>query len=70
MEHWTKRQPLDEALERWLREANNLLMNGARLAQRADREQATPGTYGALALLIYQRMTERQLDAEIRELLG
>jgi len=52
LEHWTTRLPLDEALERWLREAHNSLTNGARLAARVDREgDDSLGSYGGFALL-------------------
>ncbi len=70
MEHWTSRLPLDEALRRWLNEANTVLMNGGKLAYRAEQQGVPTDAYSSLALLLYQRLAERQIDAELRDLLG
>ena len=51
----------------WLNKMGDLLMEGARLAQKTD---TTPGleldAYSGMAYAIYQRITERNIDAELR----
>ena len=49
--------------ESWLTRLNSLLMDGAKLANREDEDLSG---YAALARTFYDRITERQLDAEIR----
>lgn len=58
----------DERCAAWVQQANKLMMDGARLAEEADGAVVLSG-HAELALTIYKRMTERQLDAEIRQLL-
>jgi len=51
----------------WVHRANALMMDGARLAEEVERTPGyAPSSQAELALSIYHRMTERQLDAEIR----
>ncbi len=57
--------PLDVAWEAWLNKINGVLMEGGRLAERS--EGVVLGGYSGFAQLLYQRITERQLDAELRE---
>ncbi len=59
--------PLGDAWRAWLNKINGDLIEGARLAERSDTEDAVLDTYSAFAQLIYQRITERKLDAELRE---
>jgi hypothetical protein len=44
-------------------------MDGARLAEATEDEGASADVYGELGYVIYQRITERKLDVELRELL-
>lgn len=59
---------IDEAWQAWLTRMNSVLLDGARLAERSEGERL--GVYGEGAMSVYQAVTERRLDAEIRELLG
>lgn len=61
--------PFDDRCRSWVNQMNKLLMDGARLADEADRPTVTAGGHAALMLAIYHRIVERQLDAEIRSLL-
>jgi len=61
---------LDEGWTAWLTHLNKIMMEGARLAERSDQPGVILGGYASMARVIYQRMTERQLDAEIRDLLS
>ena len=59
---------IDDAWREWLNAATRLLMGGARLAERTDNENIELGAHSAMARVVYERMTERNLDAELREL--
>jgi len=59
--------PLGDAWKAWLYKINRDLIEGARLAERSDIEDVVLDAYSAFAELIYQRITERKLDAELRE---
>jgi hypothetical protein len=60
---------LDAALGAWAQKMSNLLIKGAELAEEAARtDHRNLSAHAELALLIYERITERKLDAEIREL--
>lgn len=61
--------PLDDAWMAWLRNINRLLVEGAELAERSETEADQLGVYAALAMLTYQRIAERKIDAELRQLL-
>ncbi|MGH8872584.1 MAG: hypothetical protein ACRDWS_11465 [Acidimicrobiia bacterium] len=60
---------IDEAWTRWLNELNTVLLKGARLADRMERENIDPGLIPQVALYAYRLITEKHLDAEIRALL-
>jgi hypothetical protein len=60
---------LSEAWHAWLNKINAVLMDGARLAERTTTEGVEADVYGELGFLIYQRITERKIDAELRDLL-
>jgi hypothetical protein len=62
------RSSLNDEWQAWLNQANTVLLKGARLAERTEDEEPSLDGYAEAARLIYQRMTERKLDAEIREL--
>jgi hypothetical protein len=65
-----RRRDVDELNKEWrdwLNQLNTLLMRGAALAERSEQEDVTLDAYGSSGHLIYQRITERKLDAEIRE---
>jgi hypothetical protein len=60
---------LDDLAREWLNGINTLMMKGAKFAEAAEAASADGvlvGAHTGLALLIYQRMVEKQLDAEIR----
>lgn len=57
----------DDRCASWVHRANKVLMDGSRLAAEAEHE--TVGPHAELALSIHSRLTERQLDIEIRNLL-
>lgn len=59
---------LNVAWREWLNQLNTVLMRGAGLEERTEREGVTLDVYGESGRLMYQRITERKLDAEIREL--
>lgn len=59
----------DDRCTKWVHRANKLLMDGARLADEAEAPGHEHAAHADIALVIYQRLTERQLDAEIRSLL-
>jgi hypothetical protein len=54
----------------WIHAVNRVLMEGTRLAQEAESwPDIELGAHAALAIQLYQRLTERALDAELRSLL-
>lgn len=59
---------LDTAFENWLKRFHGVMCDGAALADRADREAAVLGGFAAMALLLYRRASESQIDAEYRQL--
>lgn len=59
----------DERCAAWISRANDLLADGAALAEEAESQYVELGAHSTLALSIYRTMVERQLDAEIRTLL-
>jgi hypothetical protein len=60
---------LNEEWVTWLGRANSLLVTGARLENRTDASGGELTAHAASGRLIYQRITERKLDVEIRQLL-
>jgi hypothetical protein len=60
-------EELNREWREWLNQLNTLLMRGAALAERTEQEDVALDASGASGHLIYQRITERKLDAEIRE---
>lgn len=60
---------IDDAWKAWLNAINRLLIDGAHLAERSETETEQLGVYSAAARLIYERITERKIDAEIRQFL-
>jgi len=65
------RTDLADEWTKWLTKLNALLIAGAKLAHETDRRPhaITGAPYAEFAHQIYQRITERKLDAEIRDLL-
>lgn len=61
--------PLNEAWHKWTRNMDALLTEGAHLASRAETEPVDLDAHAALGRLIYDRIVERQLDAELRQLI-
>lgn len=59
---------LNELWTGWLNQANTLLVSGARLEERTESKGARLDAHAAAGRLIYQRLTERKLDAELRQL--
>jgi hypothetical protein len=59
---------LDESWLTWLTRANHLFTVGARLAERSEQDGTALGGHSGLALALYERLTERHIDAEIRQL--
>lgn len=53
----------------WLNRLNGVLTDGARLAERTEQADARVDVYGEVAYTIYQRITERKIDIELRDLL-
>lgn len=58
---------LEQRWQAWLNRVNANLTEGARLAEKSSNEKL--GAHAAIALQIYNRITEKALDAEIRQLL-
>jgi hypothetical protein len=54
----------------WLNTANYLLITGARLAEKSEQPGVLLGVYAAAALMLYTQLTERRIDAEIRQILA
>jgi len=57
---------LDDQWHDWLNRANTLFLNGARLASHTDAEHVDLDAHAAAARMLYDRLVERQIDAEIR----
>jgi len=57
---------LNDQWHDWLNQANTLFLKGARLASHTDAEQVDLDAHAAAARLLYDRLVERQIDAEIR----
>jgi hypothetical protein len=59
---------LSELWGEWLNQMSTVLLKGARLMERTEAEHAVD-VYGHLGCIIYQRFSERRLDAEYQHLL-
>jgi hypothetical protein len=60
---------IDEAWATWGKRMSALLDDGARLADRTEKTEGLQlGAHAGIAHLIYQRIRERQIDAEYRHL--
>lgn len=59
-------ETLSDGWRKWLNAMNALLERGARLAERSDVVELD--TYDALAYAVYRGITEKKIDAEIRDL--
>ncbi len=57
---------LNDQWHDWLNAANTLFTNGARLATATDNETVDLDAHAAAARILYDRLVERQIDAEIR----
>lgn len=62
----TQPASFDERCEAWVNRLNALMLEGAALVTEADRKGLHPGAHAEMALVIYRRLAERQLDAELR----
>jgi hypothetical protein len=60
---------LSERWERWITTINTVMMNGARLQHETEESNAELSGHARLAVLMYERLVEKKLDAELRELL-
>lgn len=58
-------RPFDERCSQWVQRANKLMMDGAELLAESET-LTTVGSQAEMALMIYQRLAERHMDAEIR----
>lgn len=56
---------LDEQWESWIAQVNHILTKGARLAEQTEAAGGSDAVVSA-GLAVYQRLTERNLDAELR----
>ncbi len=61
-------QSLADQWQTWLSKLNNILTQGARLADRTEVE-GDEGTIPQVAIYAYQMIIEKELDAELRTLL-
>lgn len=57
---------LNDQWHDWLNRANTLFTNGARLASATDSERVELDAHASAARVLYERLVERQIDAEIR----
>ena len=63
-------KPFDERCMSWVNRLNGLMMEGAQLANEADElGHASDTASSHLAILLYQRLSEKKFDAEVRQLL-
>lgn len=62
-------KPLDERWTSWVQRLSTLMTEGAKLAAETDDTGLVLGGYAALARELYDRLAERQIDAEYRQLL-
>jgi hypothetical protein len=60
---------LSERWERWITTINTVMMNGARLLHETEETSAELSGHARLAVLMYERLVEKKLDAELRQLL-
>lgn len=60
--------PFDDRCAQWVHRAAKLMMDGANLMAEAETVNAL-GSHSELMLMIYQRMSDRHLDIEIKRLL-
>lgn len=58
----------DAECARWIHQLNKVLMDGARLATKAEAQPILTA-HAQMAVAIYQNIAERELDREIRRLL-
>jgi hypothetical protein len=59
----------DTRIAHWINDLNAVLMRGAAFLAEVEERELQPGGVAAMALEIYRRLAERQLDAELRQLL-
>jgi hypothetical protein len=57
---------LNDQWHDWLNRANTLFTNGARLASETESVSVELDAHAAAARVLYDRLVERQIDAEIR----
>lgn len=62
-------KPLPERWLAWAAEMNRVMMRGTQLAAETDAAGLDLDGDAAFAAIIYDRITERKIDAELRELL-
>jgi hypothetical protein len=65
----TAQLPLDDAWAAWGNQFQTLMIHGARLAERTEKHRGKLGAHAELFFMFYQRFTERQIDAELRQML-
>lgn len=61
-------KPLNERWAAWANRATTLVIGGAKLADETDNPDKLDA-HAALGYMVYERIVERQLDAEIRSLM-
>jgi hypothetical protein len=57
---------LSDHWHQWLNRLNAVLMDGARLAEQTNKPNVSVDVYGEMGYLVYERITEKKLDAELR----
>jgi hypothetical protein len=62
-------QTLDDRWMQWLTKMNALFTTGARLADESEAPDVELGTYAAAGKALYETMTERRVDAAVRQML-
>lgn len=62
----TAGEQLDRDWTSWLSALDRLLTQGAELAERSERTETVLGVHAVMAKMVYERILERKIDAEIR----
>ncbi len=66
-----RKQPLNDEWHAWLGRLGKVMLDGAKLATRTDNEGDAKLDFHSLgAVSLYHRFSEKQIDAELRDLLN
>ena len=63
-----KTSPFDERCSQWVQRVARLMHDGALLLEESEKVDALGG-HAEMALMIYQKLADKYLDAELRQLL-